>query len=94
MTESMLDELRTHAERLADEANRFQRALKGSNANEHQAREHLANVTDAAEKCWLAGLRVAVVAEPPAAPSVPVVVDDTERAIEPPVEVRTMRRRK
>ncbi len=90
MTEQTLDVLRTHAERLVDEAQRFQRSLRGSNANEDQAREHLTNVSEAAEKCWRDGLRVAV----PEPAFVPDVIDQTERAIAPPVETRGATQRK
>ena len=56
MTEELLDKLRKHAERLSDEANRFQRSLKGSSANREQAIEHLTNVAQCVDRCWADGL--------------------------------------
>ena len=64
MTEQELDALRVHAEKLADEVQRFQRSLRGSNANREQAIEHLTNVVACADRCWAHGLRP-VVDEPP-----------------------------
>jgi hypothetical protein len=54
MTEQTLDALRPLAERMADEASRLQRALKGSSANEGTVREHMANVFDLVKKTALA----------------------------------------
>lgn len=90
MTEQVLDALRPDADALTDEAQRLQRALRGSSANEATVREHAGNVSR-----LIARMQAALTPPVPAAPVVePPVIDMTERAVAPPPTVRATRKSK
>lgn len=82
MRSDVRDRLRAHAERLADEALRLQRALTRAHPDAELARRHLSNACMAAERCWRDGLSV----------DAPSVIDTTEYAVAPRGEVRASKK--